>query len=402
MVKADVVVVGAGPAGLLAAREAARGGAEVEVVEEHSQVGEPNHCAGVVSVEGMRRLGIEPLADFVQHEIVGGKLYSPNGTCIEITSRYTRAYVVDRSVFDRYLADSIEKEGAAVETGQRVRSLLLKGDRADALLGGGRTLQAEVVIDAEGCSSSLVSEAGLVNRRRGILAGVNVEVSDVDIEPHMVEVWLGNEVAPGFFAWVIPLSDHEARCGLGCSTGNPVKRLSRFLDRRFGTWKSDSIRFGSVLSGGPIRRTYGDRMLVVGDAAGQTKPTTGGGVVLGGLCAIEAGRTAVAALDQGNCSAGFLQRYQDTWRASLGKEFNSMLAARRLFNRLSDEQIDRLFDIVQKEGLQETLRRFIELGDMDEQGSVMRAALGDPRLLGAVVKGLGVLALGELRDLFNL
>lgn len=402
MVKADVVVVGAGPAGLLAAREAARGGVEVEVVEEHPQVGEPNHCAGVVSVEGMSRLGIEPSADFVQHEITGGRVYSPGGAFIEITGRRTRAYVVDRSVFDRRLADSVEKEGAVVETGQRVESLQPKGDRVDALLGDGRTLQADVIIDAEGCLGSLASEAGLINRRKGMLAGVNVEVSGVDVEPHMVEVWLGNNIAPRFFAWVIPLEEHVARCGLGCSAGNPVDRLWRFLDRRFGTWRRNSTRPGLVPLGGPIRRTYSDRMLVVGDAAGQTKPTTGGGVVLGGLCAIEAGRTAAAALDQGDCSAGFLRRYQGAWRASLGKEFTSMLAARRLFNGLSDERIDRLFDIVRREGLQETLQRLVDGGEMDEQGGVMRAALGDPKLLGAVTRGLGALALGELRGLFNL
>jgi len=400
--RAEAVVVGAGPAGLLAAREIAERGIEVRVFEEHPIVGEPSHCAGLLSAEGLRRLGVEPSPDFVQHEITGGRIYSPGGAVIEITGKRTRAYVVDRASFDRHLADATIGAGATVETGRRIKELLHRGGRVEGVRGEGWGIRAEVVVDAEGAGAVLARRVGLHPPREGVLAGVNVEVSGVEVEPHMVEVWLGDGLAPGLFAWVIPLGEGSARCGLACSSGDAFERLRHFLDRRFGGAGCSAPRRGTVLTGGPVRRTYLDRMMVVGDAAGQTKPTTGGGVVLGGLCAVEAGRTAAEAVEAGDCSAGFLQRYQKAWRAALGREFSSMLAARRLLNRLSDDRIDRLFAALRRKELDEALRQLVEAGDMDMQSGVMRAALRDPRLLRVLVRVAGRLALSELRALFNL
>lgn len=397
----EAVVVGAGPAGLLAAREIARRGVEVKVFEEHPTIGEPNHCAGVVSVEGLRLLGLEPSQEFVEGEITGGRLYSPSGAAIEITGTTTRAYVIDRTAFDRHLAHSAEKEGADVHTGRRVAELTVRAGRVTGVRGRDWAVQAEVVVDAEGAAGTLARRVGLPAGARGALAGVNVEVSGVDVEPHMVEVWLSSSLAPGLFAWVIPLGDGAARCGLAARTGDAYQRLKGFVDERFGTVRCSRPRRGVILTGGPIRRTYRDGMLVVGDAAGQTKPTTGGGVVLGGLCAIEAGKAAAESVEAGDPSAGFLQRYQRGWRSSLGREFASMLAARRLLNRLSDRRIDVLFDAFRREGLEGVLRGLVERGDMDMQSGVMREALREPRLLRVLMRGVGRMALGELRGLFN-
>jgi len=398
----ETVVVGAGPAGLLAAREIARRGVEVKVFEEHPAVGEPNHCAGLLSVEGLRRLDVEPSPDFVQHEITGGRIYSPSGAAIEITGSHTRAYVVDRAAFDRHLADAAERMGVEVETGRRVEALLTRGGRVEGVRGRGWAAQARVVLDAEGAGAALARGMGLAPRVLGALAGVNAEVSGVEVEPHMVEVWLDGALAPGLFAWVIPLGDGGARCGLASRAGGAFERLRSFLDRRFSGARCSPPRRGVVLTGGPVRRTYRDGLLLVGDAAGQTKPTTGGGVILGGLCAIEAGRTAAEAVEAGDSSSRFLRRYQRSWRASLGMEFTSMLAARRLLNGLSDDRIDRLFNALRREGLEDRLRHLVEEGDMDMQGGVIRAALRDRGRLRVLAGGLGRLALGELRSIFNL
>ena len=398
MDRTETIVVGAGPAGLLAAREIARRGIEVRILEEHPVIGEPNHCAGLLSVEGLRRLGIDPSPGFVQHEITGGRIYSPSGASIEIAGSRTRAYAIDRAAFDRHLADAARGAGAEVETGRRIRGLLIRDGRVEGVRG--RDAYAKVVVDAEGAAGSLAREAGLPPAA-GLLAGVNVEVSGIDVEPHMVEVWLGDVLAPGLFAWVIPLGDGAARCGLACSSGDAFERLKRFLHRRFGSVRFSPPRRGLILTGGPIHRTYLDGLLVAGDAAGQTKPTTGGGVILGGICAIEAGRTAAEGVEADDPSAGFLKRYQRAWREALGREFASMLAARRLVNRLSDERIDRLFDAFRREGLEEKLRGLVDAGDMDMQSGVILAALRDPGLLGVLVRGAGRLALAELRALFN-
>lgn len=400
--RTEAIVVGAGPAGLLTARELARRGVEVRVFEEHPVIGEPNHCAGILSVEGLKRLSVEPSPDFIQHEVRGGVVYSPGGNTIRIEGSRTRAYVVDRIAFDRCLAESARRVGAEIEMSHHIKELNVRNGRVVGVQGNRRAIHADVVIDGEGAGGSLVGKLGLPRPSEGVLAGVNVEVYGVNLEPHMVEVWLGDGLAPGLFVWVIPTGEGMARCGLACSRGDPHERLRVFLGRRFGEVECSEPRMWSVLTGGPISKTFSDGLLLVGDVAGQTKPTTGGGVILGGLCAIEAGRTAAEALEEVDFSASFLSRYERSWKATLRKEFSAMLAARRLTNRITDGRMDRLFEALKRAGLEATLEGLVDEEDMDMQSGVLRSALRHPGLLSVLVGSLGRLALMELRGLFNI
>jgi len=400
--RAEAVVVGGGPAGLIAARELASMGVQVKAYEEHATIGEPNHCAGILSVEGLARLGVEPSPEFIQHEVRGGVAHSPNGTPIRIAGSRVRAYVVDRGAFDRHLAGQAEDAGAELILGHRVRGLILREGRVTGVSGADGAVEAGVVIDCEGVGGPLARSAGLSPPEKGILAGINAEVSGVEAEPGLVEVWLGEEVAPGFFAWVAPTGPGSARCGLACEEGDAKALLDRFIERRFGEAEhAEPVRW-PVLKGGPVAKTYGDGFLLAGDVAGQTKPTTGGGVVFGGLCAIEAARTVSSALEAGDCSSERLSRYEAAWRGLLGREFSSMLAARRIADGVSDERMDRLFASLKASGLEGTLQRLVEEGDMDMQSGVIRSALTDPGMIGVLAGSLGRLAVAELRGLFNL
>jgi len=397
-VRADAVVVGAGPAGLIAAREIASRGHDVKVFEEHPGVGLPNHCAGLVSVEGLRRLGIEPSGDFIQHEIVGGRVYSPSGVSVEVRGGRTRAYVVDRSALDAHLADEAAEGGADVITDARAEELLTSGGRVKGVRGTTFEASASIVVDGEGAGRRLLRQL-TAPRQEAPLIGLNVEI-EAEVEPNMVEVWLGGRYAPGLFAWVIPLGDGRARCGLACPDG-ATERLGAFLKRRFGPVECPPPRGGMVLTGGPLRRTSFDGLLLVGDAAGHTKPTTGGGLVLGGLCAVEAGKVASEALEAGDCSGKYLGRYDKAWRRKYGGEFDAMLSARRLLDRLPDDRIDRLFSSLKGEGLEDTLREIVEEGDMDLQRGALGRALRNPRILGLLMRGAGRLAIAELVALVN-
>ncbi len=394
--RGEALIIGGGPAGLLAAREVARRGVKVTLLEEHQEIGEPNHCAGLLSIEGLRRIGVEPSPNYIQNRVKGGRAISPGGIIIELRGAKDRAYVVDRAAFDRRLEEEAIEAGATILKGLRARELILDGGRVEGARGKGFELRAEMTIDAEGGARALAGQIGL-GRRDGALFGVNVEVSGVDVDPEMVELWLGGETAPGFFAWVIPLGDGEARCGLACSTGDAPKRLERFIERRFKGGRPGPLRGGILFTQGPIERTYGDGIILVGDAAGQSKPTTGGGVILGGLCAIMAGRTAAAALERGNCGASFLRSYQDSWRKTLGGEFSQMLAVRRIFERLSDEQMDRIFRAIKGEGgMEELLSNQLQEWDLDMQSRIIGRLLREPRLIKALMKGLGTIALEEI------
>ncbi len=400
--RTEAVVIGAGPAGLIAARELARRGFEVKIFEEHRNIGEPRHCAGILSVEGLKRLNVEPHHDFVQQEVRGGTAYSPSETAIQIPGGRTRAYAVDRSAFDKHLANSARDHGAEIETGRRVKELLIRDGRVTGVVCSENATECELIIDCEGAGGLLARSIGLPRPSEGVLAGVNVEVGDVEVRTNMVEVWLGENVAPGLFAWVIPVGEDAVRCGLACGRGDALEMLKRFLRRRFGDVEHPETRVWPVLTGGPVSKTYSDGLLLVGDVASQTKPTTGGGVILGGLCAVEAARTAAEALETGDASARFLSRYERSWRATLGKEFSTMLFVRRFLNKIPDDRMDRLFESVKVSRLEPVLGGLVEEGDMDMQSGVLRSALGNPGLLRVAVECLGRVALGELRALFNL
>jgi flavin-dependent dehydrogenase len=142
-----------------------------------------------------------------------------------------------------------------------------------------------------------------------------------------------------------------------------------------------------------------DGLLVVGDAAGHTKATTGGGVILGGLCALKAGEVAAKAVEVGDMSASFLSSYEAWWRKNLGREFSSMSAVRRLLNGLSDEKLNQLFSAFKQEGIEQLIEEFVEEGDMDLQRAVLAKALRTPRVFRVLLRVLGRLALSELRGL---
>jgi len=123
---------------------------------------------------------------------------------------------------------------------------------------------------------------------------------------------------------------------------------------------------------------------------------------LGGMCAMMAAETAIQALEEGDCSAGFLMRYEERWRGALGGEFSSMLGMRRFLNSIPDPRMNRIFASVKSAGLEPTLETFIDEGDMDLQSGVLRKALTHPGMLRVMASSLGRLALGELNSLFNL
>jgi len=382
--KTEAAIIGAGPAGLITARELARSGINATVFEEHTTIGEPNHCAGILSIEGLKRLDIKPHTDFIQQEIVGGTLYSPSGIGIRVKSNRPRAYIVDRGIFDRHLADRAEEEGVQFRTGHRIENIQSHNEIIEAVL----------IIDAEGVKGSIARERGFP-KPDGIISGINVEVSGIEIEEGMVEVWFRDEFSPGFFVWVTPTGDNTARCGLGCNTGDPWLRLKSFLDTRFKTYEAGTPARWPILTGGPINRTYGESILLVGDVAGQAKPTTAGGVIMGGLCAIEAAKTASKSLEGGNTSSEYLKNYDESWRTKYGHEFTTMLQARKIANRISDARMNRLFDAAKKSGLEETVEKLVNEGDMDMQSKIIRKALTNPSFIRVGVSAFGRVLVNE-------
>ncbi len=380
----DVVVVGGGVAGLLAAREVSRRGCSVKVFEEDLEIGFPEHCDGMVSANALSQLGVIPSRRSLQNEIRRALLHSPNGYTLELDAGRQKTIVLDRSVFDQELAAAASKLGAEIEVGKRVTALRTQGDNVQLHVDRSAAVTASYAIDARGCPAT----AG--EWRGKLLQAAKYEVSGRWFQHDTVELFFDQRVSPGFFTWVIPVSDDVAKVGVAGTTINPFKTLDSFLKNR----KSSVLKkiAAPIMVGGPARSLVSGRVVKVGDAAGQAKPTTGGGIYTGGMGGCLAGNIVTQSVMAGD--GGHIERYDEEWRRRFEREFNSMLRVRRLLGALNNRRLEGLFKAVGSSGLMETIS--LE-GDFDFHSNVVLHALK----LEGVLKILGEVALGELRSLFS-
>ena len=392
----DIVVVGAGPSGLIASFEAARRGANVLILEEDGVVGKPVHCAGLVSVKGLSLLNLH--GDYIQGSAKGAILHSPSGLKIRIEARRDVAYVIDRAKFDQTLAKRAIEAGAELACRAKALKILWEKMRVagiEVTLNGVRVeIKAKVTIDAEGARFKLLREAGLNPPKLSLLyPAAQVEVEGADVEENMVELFFGEQWAPGFFAWIIPHRE-GCRVGLASKVGMAKTLLERFIKKhpeastKLRRVKVKEVSGGLLVLGGPAPRTYKEGFLAVGDAAGHVKPTTGGGVVFGGLSAKIAGEEAAMAALRGDREA--FARYERRWRKIIGGELKWMSRLRTYLSSLDDRELDHLFASALKLKLEEELAI---KGDMDFQALTMKKLLKAPRLaplLFRVAMGLAI------------
>ncbi len=343
----DILVVGAGPAGLLAAEEAARAGASVLVIEEDAEVGRPDHCAGLLSRKGLERLAGDATF-FIESEIRGARFFTPSGRSYEVRSDSVKAVVVDRPRFDLEMLRRAEKAGAEVET----RRAFAPG------------IGYRVLVDAEGVKGRVARRVGLGVPRS--IPAVQVDVEGGDFEGDMVEIHMG-EWAPGFIAWAVPRRD-RTRIGLAAYSGLPLSHLEKLLRSRNFEGRVSNARvsgpiYGKVVVGGPLEEAVSGNAVAVGDAGGFVKPTTGGGVILGGLTAQLAGRAAAEAALRGSP----LGRFNSDWRRLYGRDFWLMKMAARVFGRMRGGEIDRIMEAASSGGMLNILMGY----DLDLQGGAL-------------------------------
>ncbi len=386
--KADIVVVGGGPCGSFSALTAAKLGAEVTVCEEHEMIGAPKHCSGHLNIASLNRFGLKIPRGIIENEVRGAVFHSPSGKEFVLRSRAAVTYVVNRELFDKHLADLAVKSGVNFLLNSRVKSLLFDSGfvKGVALGRNGGNVEADVVVDAEGCSSALLSRAGLQGLKGSmIVRGIQAEVDGIEgVYEDMVEMYLGRKIAPNFFAWIIPKKDALAKVGLATESGDPRKYLKRFMEKhpvaskKLKKSRVTGLSLHPIPVKGPLPKTYSDGFLVVGDAASQVKPTTGGGVIFGLISARVAGEVAYEAVKRRDFSELFLSSYQSRWKKLLGFDLAAMLRLRRALNSLSDDQTDRLIDLAGRLGINKVLER---VGDLDFQGRSLIPMLRYPATL---------------------
>ena len=393
----DVVVVGAGPCGSFSAFVAAKLGMDVAVYEEHKEIGVPTHCPGHLSLSGLKRLGLHLPAGVVENEFNSAVFHSPSGKQFAVRLDFPVTCVVNRELFDKYLAELAMKAGVQYQLQSRVESLSLEGGFVKGVVinrrGSRETLTSKIVIDAEGVSSALLKKAGLQTLDRSMVVNaVQAKVERVtDLNRDMVEVYLGQKYAPGLFAWIIPKRDGSAKIGLATRSGDTRDYLHRFMhnhpiaSKKLEKSEVTDLSFHPMSLGGPIPKTYSKGLLIVGDAASQVKPTTGGGVIFGLLCSRIAGKVAYEAIRDNDFSESFLSRYQRQWKKRIGFDLTVMRQLRKLLDRISDDKMDKTVSLWSKLGVNKVLE---EVGDLDFQGKSLIHMTRHPNVLAVALYSL--------------
>jgi geranylgeranyl reductase family protein len=363
LAKYDVVVAGGSVAGLAFAAEAAKRGISVLVAEEHPEIGEPEKCDGLVSLRGLRQFGFTPKRHVIQNEIAAGVFHSPSGGELAVNATALDVVVLDRSEYDKQVAERAESWGAVVKTGTRVGGHAEKDSGVEVRVGD-ETVEAKYFVDATGPASA---------PRRGILPAAKYEIEADWLRERTVEVFLDAAKYPGFFAWVIPYAPGRAKVGVAGREVNSFAALEDFLSSR--PHKLLRRVPAPIYIGGPASAFVRGRRVMIGESAGQVKPTTAGGIMTSIAGAVIGARWVSDAVQLRDPS--LVANYQRDWESRFLKEMRNMLRLRGVFEKLSNSDLDNLLSVVATPKLLAKLSQ----SDFDFHATALFGALGVGGLL---------------------
>ena len=375
----DVIVVGAGPAGNNTALELANRGHSVTVIDWRQDLGD-KVCTGIIGQECSRRFPVEP--ELIYREASSAQLIAPSSGPVQFQASSTQAKIVNRVAYVASFAHRAQRAGAKYLLGQRVVQVKRDSDEITVTTGQG-SHRAKALVLAAGFGSHLPQQLGFGTVPDHV-AGVQAVVESRGID--QVEVQLGSDTAPGFFSWFVPTSPGRALIGL-LARRRPQEYLARLIAREKSKGRiigvlNEPASWGVPLR--PLKRTYSDRVVVVGDSAGQVKPTTGGGIFYSLMAGEVAAQVLSAGLKSGDLSANQLRGYQNGWQDLLAHELEAGYSARRLYECLTDKQIGLLVKQAVNAGMPEDLSSAEDFS-FDWHSHTISRVMGHP-VLGRALK----------------
>ncbi len=364
----DVLVIGAGPGGSMAARYAARHGLKVLLIEKRPEIGVPVRCAEGISRAWMDEVEIEPQKKWIDAEIEGAKIYSPDEkSVIELSAEQAGnevGFVLNREYFDKHLASLAAQEGAEIwlkspaveiikEDGY-VRGAIVRrfGEKVE--------VRAKIVIGADGFESQVARWAGLntVLRERDIVSCIQYRMTNIDIEENFTHFFIGS-CAPGGYVWIFPKGKKEANVGIGVALnklknrGEVKKYMDEFIEKHDYLKKGSIIQIvtGAVSTCPVPKRIVDNGIMLVGDAARLIDPITGGGIANACISGKYAGEVAAKCID--NPSKECLEEYQNKVKDRWEKKHLRNWFVKEKLAQLSDDTLNKLMDVLSGENISE-------------------------------------------------
>jgi digeranylgeranylglycerophospholipid reductase len=341
--KYDVVVVGGRIGGSTASLFASKNGLDVLMIEKRQEIGTPVQCAEATFCSTFQTLKMKPSPKYVCAEIYGGTIHSPDGNKARFEGKEVGGLILERKAFDKHLAIESARAGTEIMVKTQVTDLIRKDGKVRGVvakhMGETMEIEAELVIAADGVESQIAPLAGLNTQRspKDIGSCAQYEMVGMDVDPNNVEFYFGENIAPGGYLWVFPKGEGVANVGVGVknSPHNAYHYLQKFTSPLPAT--PVELNVGGVPLSGVVDKTYTDGFLLLGDAAGQVDPLSGGGIHTTVECAKIAGEIAAEALENDDTSARYLKRYEKRCTAAVGNNIKKSLKYRRIMDKLVDE-----------------------------------------------------------------
>ena len=354
-IETDIVVVGAGPGGSLAAREAAKHGAKVLLIDKKAEIGSPKRCAEGVSKSGLEKLGINPDPRWIARTSTGVRLVSPDQTSVwmdeDTIDLPESGFVLERKVFDKHMAMDAARAGAKIMIRTRATGLERVDDGIVITaenMGKEIKIHAKIVIAADGPESRVGRWAGLDCNTKfdNMESCVQYEMAGLEMENNnVIQLYFGS-VAPGGYTWIFPKGDDIANVGIGVlkthTDKTAIEHLDEFIKNCPETQNAQAveINMGGDPVGGLIKERVGDNILVVGDAAGFVNPLTGGGINSALESGAYAGIVAADAIESGDYSAKNLKEYVKLTDENIGKGYDKYKKAKEYLLSLNDDELN--------------------------------------------------------------
>ncbi|MFC2157093.1 geranylgeranyl reductase family protein [Acidobacteriota bacterium] len=372
-ISTDVVVVGAGPAGSICAKYLAQSGVDVLVIEKKQEIGVPKRCAEAVDIQVFKEVGIKTNPQWMLSRIQTAVLYAPNGNNVQFSAQSTEesGCIVERKIFEKHLAKDAIQAGARYMLKTTALAVKMEKNQVTGIIadhmGVKREIEAKIVIAADGVDSMMSKSAGLdtVNRLKNYMSCFQYEMAGIDnIAEEAIHMYYGNSIAPGGYVWIFPKGNGLANVGVGIKVQKegdktPKKHLDEFIEKNPKIFKrASAVEFNC--GGVPVKQTVetlvGDGLMIIGDAAQLVNPISGGGLTLAMISGKMAAEVGASCLRKGDFSAHCLNEYQKNWNVLQGKELKRMLKLQRFTEKLSDNDLNNLADILTEEILEELAR----------------------------------------------